>query len=174
MSGPDQEVPHTNLPAFHLQLVDAYLYHASVARVSNPSANTTDPPTLEVRPESASTQEDDRVLVVVIGAKVGVAFREGHRLEIDCATAGHFRSERPITEAEGREFTENSALVLIYPYLRAHVGELGRMSGIHVPPLPTLDVSASLTAIREVRSPSPSARPQRRRTKRSAEASAKE
>ena len=148
MTKPVVEVEPARLPGFSLQLADAYLYQATVARVDDPAAKLGDQPTLEIRRVSVSIQEEDRVLVVVIGAKVSVAFREGHRLEVDCATAGHFRSQDPIKEADGREFADNSALVLIYPYLRANIGEIGRMTGLAIPALPTLDVSGTLEALR--------------------------
>jgi len=164
------EVEPAVLPAFPFQLADAYLYEATVARVEDPAAKMGDKPTLEIRRASISIQEEDLILVVVIGAKVGIVYRDGHRLEIDCAAAGHFRSQDPIKEPEGREFADHSALVLIYPYLRASVGELGRMTGIEVPVLPTLDVAGTLAALRDAGTRRPSRG--RRKSARQAEAEA--
>jgi preprotein translocase subunit SecB len=138
----------SQLPLFPLQLADAYLYQASATRVPVPDAKSGDEPTAEIFAHSWHIQEDDRILVVVIGARVGVTFRDGHVLKVECATAGHFRSADKLTSASVAEFVETSAMLLIYPYLRANVGEVARLTGISVPPLPTLDVAGVAAALR--------------------------
>lgn len=131
-----------DLPFYPFQFVDAYLFDATVRRVPNAAEEADDQPTLHLSAVSAHVQEDDRVLVATIGASVAVPFGSGNRLEIACQTAGHFRSENPIEAATADSFLP-TAFVLIYPYLRAHVGELARMTALVVPPLPTIDAEAA-------------------------------
>ncbi len=37
------------------------------------------------------------------------------------------------------EFTNRTPLVLLWPYARAYLADLGRMLGVSLPPLPTID-----------------------------------
>lgn len=130
------------LPIYPFQFVDAYLFEAAVKRVPNVAEGEGDQPTLGLSAVSAHVQEENRVLVATIGASVAVPFGSGNRLEITCQTSGHFRSENPIESATAHSFLP-TAFVLIYPYLRAHVAELARMTGLAVPPLPTIDAEAA-------------------------------
>ena len=135
------------LPLFALQIADAYLYDSSVTRVPTLDAKPGDNPSAEIYAHSWHIQENDRVLVVVIGARASAPFREGQVLKVECTTAGHFRSEVPLTRESVADFAAGTALLLIYPYLRANVGELARMTGISVPSLPTLDAAGVLSAL---------------------------
>lgn len=130
------------LPIYPFQFADAYLFDAAVKRVPNVAEGAGDQPTLQLSAVSAHVQEEDRVLVATIGASVAVPFGSGNRLEIACQTSGHFRSEHAIEPALADSFLP-TAFVLIYPYLRAHVGELARMTALAVPPLPTIDAEAA-------------------------------
>jgi hypothetical protein len=137
-----EDAGSVELPIYPFQFVDAYVFDAAVKRVPNVAEGEGDQPTLQLSAVSAHVQEDDRVLVATIGASVGVPFGSGNRLEIACQTSGHFRSENPIEAATADSFLP-TAFVLIYPYLRAHIGELARMTALAVPTLPTIDAEAA-------------------------------
>lgn len=137
-----QDAGSVELPIYPFQFADAYLFDAAVSRVPNVAEGEGDQPTLQLSAVSAHVQEDGRVLVATIGASVAVPFGSGNRLEIACQTSGHFRSEKPIEPAMADSFLP-TAFVLIYPYLRAHVSELARMTALAVPPLPTIDAEAA-------------------------------
>lgn len=141
MTVPEDAVS-VDLPIYPFQFADAYLFEASVRRLPNAAEGTGDAPTLEIGAVSAHVQEEDRVLVATIGATVAVPYGSGNRLEIACQTSGHFRSENPIEAATADSFLP-TAFVLIYPYLRAHVSELAKMTALAVPPLPTIDAEAA-------------------------------
>lgn len=66
--------------------------------------------------------------------------------DLRCSVAGIFRIDEPDAIYHGR-FSSRESVVLIYPYLRASVGQVWRMSGIQVPPMPTLDTLSLLSAI---------------------------
>lgn len=137
-----EDAGSVELPIYPFQFVDAYLFDAAVKRVPNVAEGEGDQPTLQLSAVSAHVQEDDRVLVATIGASVAVPFGSGNRLEIACQTSGHFRSENPIEPATVDSFLP-TAFVLMYPYLRAHVSELAKMTALAVPPLPTIDAEAA-------------------------------
>lgn len=137
-----EDAGSVELPIYPFQFADAYLFDAAVKRVPNVAEGEGDQPTLQLSAVSAHVQEDSRVLVATIGASVAVPFGSGNRLEIACQTSGHFRSERPIEPDVADSFLP-TAFVLIYPYLRAHVSELARMTALAVPPLPTIDAEAA-------------------------------
>ncbi len=129
------------LPLFSTQLRDAYLFEASIKRrekqpedASAPTLNATlDPP----RPGSDANSFSQMLRVAI-----GVPFNEGAALlELSCTYDGVFASSTtPLTQAEIDAMASRTTMVLLWPYLRAGVAELGRMTGIPVPPLPTLDV----------------------------------
>lgn len=137
-----EDTGSVELPIYPFQFADAYLFDAAVKRVPNFAEAEGDQPTLELSAVSAHVQEESRVLVATIGASVSVPFGSGNRLEIACQTSGHFRSENPIEPAIADSFLP-TAFVLIYPYLRANVSELARMTALSVPPLPTIDAEAA-------------------------------
>jgi preprotein translocase subunit SecB len=137
-----EDAGSVELPIYPFQFADAYLLDAAVKRVPKVAEGEGDQPTLQLSAVSAHVQEDRRVLVATIGASVSVPFGSGNRLEIACQTSGHFRSENPIEPAMADSFLP-TAFVLIYPYLRAHVSELARMTALAVPPLPTIDAEAA-------------------------------
>ncbi len=139
---PPEDAGSVELPIYPFQFVDAYLFDAAVKRVPIVAEGAGDQPTLQLSAVSAHVQEADRVLVATIGASVAVPFGSGNRLEIACQTSGHFRSENPIEAATADSFLP-TAFVLIYPYLRAHVSELARMTALAVPPLPTIDAEVA-------------------------------
>jgi hypothetical protein len=73
---------------------------------------------------------------------VSVTYRYSgtHVVHLFCSVEGDFRSTSKITERRFESFREREAFVLLWPYLRASIGELARMLEIRMPPLPVLDV----------------------------------
>lgn len=66
--------------------------------------------------------------------------------DLRCSVGGVFRAEPPDAAVMGR-FGVREAVVLIYPYLRASVGQIWRISGTQMPPLPTLDTVILLSVL---------------------------
>jgi hypothetical protein len=82
---------------------------------------------------------------------------------IDCAIDGTFESEVPLNDDFVAEFINGGAKVILWPYLRAAVGEIARMAEVDAPPLPTLDVLGVLEVDQK-----PAARPSASLAKRAA------
>jgi hypothetical protein len=69
---------------------------------------------------------------------------EGVAAVVTCGIEGQFVSEEPLPDDAFERFREREAFVLLWPYIRAAVGEITRMLGVLVPPLPTVDVRSIL------------------------------
>ncbi|MDP2350451.1 MAG: hypothetical protein Q8M74_04765 [Chloroflexota bacterium] len=153
-----------DLPVFGVQLTDAYLYETEVKRGPRPP-DAPEQPSLEIGIRGHIVDDDQRGIRVVLGARVGIPFKDNEALAtIDCSVLGVFASSTPIRADYVETFVQREALVLLYPYLRSVVGELGRLISLPAPPLPTLDVLAmvgSAPAEQEVAT----ARPCRQRRK---------
>lgn len=146
-----------DLPAYPVQLADAYLYEA---RATRGEATTGDPdePTLEATVNLPLLADDRRSFNQVVGVKIlAPQPRGGWTLEIECSVNGRFQAASELSEKYVQEFGDRESLVLLWPYVRAFASELVRMTQVKVPPLPTLDVSSILglspTAI--TRAPTP-------------------
>ena len=75
-------------------------------------------------------------------------FNEGQAsASLEAAVAGNFVAERDVTDEEMELFATGSAFVVLYPYLRAMFGQLWRMTGLDVSPLPTITVQEFLAAV---------------------------
>ena len=140
MTAPDGSA--TPLPVFGIRLRDAYLHEARVRRVVRRKPRATPTPTLSTTLQEWGLDEARQTLIVIVSADVKVPYRSGEAdLHLHAATLGEFASLEPIEVEVADQFAKRDAVVLLFPYLRAFVGELGRMTGLGVPPLPTLDVT---------------------------------
>jgi preprotein translocase subunit SecB len=127
-------------PDFGYQLVDVYLYDCSVTR-RQVGPDDPERPRFDVELESASEGEGFAATLAV-----SVTFR--HRPEALCelkvAATGVFHQHGTVPDEDERVFRGSDCAVLLWPYARAYVGELGRMLDIDLPPLPVIDVRDAL------------------------------
>ena len=65
-------------------------------------------------------------------------------LELSCVYSGVFASSGPLSQDEIDSMAERTTTVLLWPYLRAGVAEIARMTGVPIPQIPTLDVAGFL------------------------------
>ena len=159
-----------NIPLSGVQMLDAYVHEVHLERRDRVDG---DPPGLALEVGIAGQTQpggESSVFAVILQAHVVAPFNEDRATaDLRCSVTGVFRIDDPSAVDQGR-FSSREAVVLIYPYLRASVGQVWRMSGITVPPMPTLDTVALLAAIDampgiEPSPPSASVTPRKRRRK---------
>lgn len=144
------------LPLYGVQLVDAYLLEGQVSRRAKTEGEDEEP-TLEASPGPSQISDDGKALDASVAVKVAVPYRDGQfRLQIDCSINGRFVSVDPRASMFWDAFAAREALAVLWPYLRAATAELGRMTGLRVPLLPTLDVKAIVPAEQSSSQPKPS------------------
>jgi preprotein translocase subunit SecB len=135
--------PHsTDLPRFSTQLLDAYLYEANVSRRERKPEDDSQP-TLNANINAPEPNPDSTSFSQLIGVTVVVPFRDGSAiLEIRCTYNGVFGSSSgPMSADQIKVIAERTTTVLLWPYLRAGVAEIGRMTAVPIPQIPTLDVA---------------------------------
>ncbi len=130
---------------YPIQLTDVYLFE-SVVRRGDYEEQFKDGPVLDLgvgQPEEWS----DPIFTMRLIGEVHFSFREGAAIHIKADMLGEFRSPEDIEPAQRKSFGDTQAMILLWPYLRAAVSELSKMTGISVPVLPTLDVVAVTQAL---------------------------
>ncbi len=130
---------------FSVQLVEAYLYEAQIVRRSRTAVDA-DEPSLNAGPRSFSHDETNSRLVVLLGAEIKFPF-SGDRTaiaEVTCSVFGVFSYSGKPQEQVLQAFPGREGLIILWPYLRAYVAQIAGMTGLHLPPVPTLDVLATL------------------------------
>ena len=133
--------PH-NLPLYGVQLVELDPLDARLLRREKRERDP-DGPTLEASLGGWHADEDQKTVDVIVAVKTLVPYRDGdYYLELDCSVNGRFVSAEARLPVFWDAFAGREALAVLWPYLRAAAGELGRMTGLPVPVLPTLDVGA--------------------------------
>jgi preprotein translocase subunit SecB len=138
------------LPQYPVQLVGARLYSAQLVR-RKPVETDPEGPGLDFGVRAHSVRQDLRGLSVLVGATVTVRVESEIVAAIECAIDGTFNSDVELTDDFVAEFVNGGAKVILWPYLRAAVGEVARMAEVDAPPLPTLDVLNMLEVAREPR-----------------------
>lgn len=131
-----------SLPQFPFQLADVYVMEASVTRRE---ARPDDPeqPAFVSRLQTTDSEDGDGFLAFLI-VEATFRIRESAVCAVSASTTGAFiRSNPADAEVEAR-FRSADCAVLLWPYARAHIGELVRMTGLSLPPLPTIDVRTVL------------------------------
>jgi hypothetical protein len=139
--------PSPELPAvrYAVQLTDAYVVELSARRRLTADSEELESGTIEVAQPESHREDDGRHFSVVWRAGVTAPLM-GVAAEIACAIEGQFSSEEPLSEEDFNQFRSREAFVLLWPYVRTAVGEAGRMLGLAMPPLPTVDVRSILGA----------------------------
>ncbi len=133
-----------------VQLVDAYLYDVALTR-SPASDPGLDGPTLAVAlREDLHAEPDGHRFAAVIEADVTLPYNDGRAVaRLKCAVSGMFASETELPVEEMERFVRTAGVVILYPYLRSTTGQIWRMTGLAAPPLPTLDVLATMSSLEE-------------------------
>ena len=158
----EAQVGDADLPNYAVQLIDAYVLEARISRIPGPEGPAATGPLAETAISEPSFTDDRKRLEQVLNGRVSVPYRDGQfMMVIECSILGTFISTEPI---DPKAFTGRETIVVLWPYLRASVGELGRMTGLPVPPLPTLDVLSVINA-RPLDEPTPDPQPRKRRGK---------
>jgi hypothetical protein len=97
-----------------------------------------------LQPHDRTTPEPG-VFTVLAGADVTHVVRD-QAVTVHCVVIGLFSHGEEVSPSLLRRFQHHEAMVLLWPYLRAAVGEIGHMMDLGLPPLPTLDVLKVLQA----------------------------
>lgn len=151
-----------------VQLVDSYLHEAEIRRES-PKPEDEEGPTLGVLlHEPTWIGDDHRRFGLLLEAQVNFPFNERRAVaRLTCGVLGIFASPDELSMEDVAEWSQVSGIVLLYPYLRATVGQLWRMTGLNVPPLPTIDVLKTVQLVTADRSEAvAAARPARKKRSR--------
>jgi preprotein translocase subunit SecB len=138
-SGSEHEQP---VPAFPFQLVDAYLRACQVQR-RDALADDPELPTFVTHLETRG-REDPPGLDADLTVTVTLRFRPEASCVITATITGVFVKTGELRDVDEQRFRGADCAVLLWPYARAHVGELARMTGLQLPPLPTIDVRETL------------------------------
>lgn len=155
---PGTDTPSTPLPTFPIRLADVYLHNALVTR--NGDAPEADRKlTLDPRLMGVDIEPNRRGMNVILAATVTLPYREKALLTVEAAVIGQFLSAKQWKKADLERFGQREAVSLLWPYLRSYVGQLGHMTGLSLPALPTLDVQALLAlAVKPVAPPASAVR----------------
>jgi hypothetical protein len=157
---PRQAAPTDGLPLYDVQLRDAYLLDARVERRARTKGDP-DAPALDASVRAISPAADRTALDMGLGAKVLVPYNdEQYIIEIDCTINGRFSASGAKPETYWDAFANREGIALLWPYVRSTVGEVGRLTGIPIPILPTLDV---LAVVGPTSPPEPKPRARRKR-----------
>jgi preprotein translocase subunit SecB len=142
----DKEIAR-DLPTYPIQLVEAYLYEATIERLEREAASS-DEPRLLTRIMATAEDTAAKQLKVLLEAEVLVPFRPEAELRLVASVTGVFSWSGRQSKSARKGFLEREAVVLLWPYLRAHVTQLSALTAVKVPNLPTLDVIALLALMR--------------------------
>jgi preprotein translocase subunit SecB len=127
---------------FGYQLVASYLFDCTVTRFDE---DYPERPTFETGLE---TQDRDELpgFLALLTVQAEFRIRVGAKCRIETKTAGVFRRVGELDPASDSQFRQLDCAVILWPYARATVGEIARMTGLDLPPLPTVDVRRTLNA----------------------------
>jgi preprotein translocase subunit SecB len=143
-----EAVPHEPqlVPNFAYQLVDVYL---TDSRIERRTAEPDDPlqPTFETGLASEDGPKDgpEGAFVAHLHVVVKFRFRDEAVITVAATTTGFFTREGSLESDLAERFKTIDCAVLLWPYARANIGELGRMTNVGLPPLPTVDVRELLS-----------------------------
>lgn len=139
------EPEEVQLPAYSTQLRDAYLYEVTLTRRDR-IAEDDSTPSLNASLGVPLLAKDSTSFSQLIAANVFVPFNDGKAiLEMRCVYNGVFASSGgPLSADDVKTLAERTTTVLLWPYLRAGMSEIARMTGVAIPRIPTLDVAGFL------------------------------
>lgn len=133
-------------PGFSIQLEDVFLHELRGWR-REPEPDEPSEPRIDAAPVGAFIQEDRRGFSVRWRATIRYPAAPDEVVEVSCTVEGRFASPSDIDEDLYELFKARESFILLWPYLRASAGEVGRMMAVRLPPLPIVDVRSFLAAI---------------------------
>ncbi len=133
------------IPSFAFQLADAYLHSCTVKR-RDALPDDPEQPTFATSLETHDREEGDG-FIAQLSVAVAFRFRAEASCVIEMSTTGVFLKTGQIEAADEHQFRVADCAVILWPYARALVGELVRMTGLQLPPLPTVDVRQTLQSL---------------------------
>ena len=135
-------------PLFSVQLVDSYLYRVSLERGEATDQEKGKPTLAVTLPDQVGLSEDGSRFATVLQAQIRFPYNDDRAIaKLTCSVAGVFQSKSPLARDAMQAFAQKEGVLLLYPYLRASVGQIWRMTGLTAPPLPTLDVLSIVASI---------------------------
>jgi len=125
---------------FGYQLVASYLFDCTVTRTDE------DYPERPTFATGLETQDRDELpgFLALLTVQAEFRIRVGAKCRIESKTAGVFRRVGDLDPESDSKFRQLDCAVILWPYARATVGEIARMTGLDLPPLPTVDVRRTL------------------------------
>jgi preprotein translocase subunit SecB len=147
--------PGAPVPVFPYQLADVYLHSAEVARRTSTEVDQ-EQPTFATSLETSERDDGIQGFLASLSVRVEFKFRPEAVCAVSVLTTGLFVQVATLGADDDQRFRREDCAVLLWPYARANVAELVRMTGLTLPPLPTIDVR---TVLGVPGTPSPSDRP---------------
>ena len=136
-----------DVPQFGVELRQAFVYELGVSRRARTEADD-DKPSLGVGPQAFSHDSDKNTLTVLIGGEIRFPFGEDAvaMADVKCSVFGVFSYHGQMDPEVLRVFPTREGLIILWPYLRSGIAQIAGMTGLQLPPLPTLDVVALTNA----------------------------
>lgn len=137
----------TDVPPFVFQLIDAYVFEASLERRAASEGDPSEP-RFRTNYQTFDWPEGNG-FIGRLTVEAAYRFRDEALCVVRSATQAHFASDEEVlpTSDEVALFRQRDSAVLVWPYARAHLAELVRMMNLSLPPLPTVDVRRALDAL---------------------------
>jgi preprotein translocase subunit SecB len=134
-----------NVPGFSVQLREAYVYEVSVTRRERTESEEAEP-SLQAGPGAFNRDDAQHRFSVLVGGDIQFPFGDGLKAvaQVKCSVLGVFTYTGQPDEELLRVFPSREGLIILWPYLRAAVAQVAGMTGLQLPPIPTLDVMATL------------------------------
>lgn len=130
--------PGLDLKTFPIQLIDVFSVHVEADRGLAPSEEG---PLGNYEIELATSPLSEDRHAFSCRLQVTSRLRLGDQVSFSAIVTiqGNFWSEAEIADGLREAFVARTPIVLLWPYARAYFSDLGRLCGLAVPPLPTLD-----------------------------------
>lgn len=139
------KVPQGPLRPFQVQLVGISVEEIRTSRRRR-KATDSEKPRIEswLSPHPTASQDVGAFRVLAGAEVVHVTGRQA--ATVRCIVAGYFAYEGDVDARLLTRFQHREAMVLLWPYVRTAVAQVGQMMDLGLPPLPTLDVMGVLSA----------------------------
>ena len=135
---PQSEAPEAQLREYPIQLADAFCVRSSserrARREDDPRQSRLSISLSRTTPPDGAHEFNARIRVEGV-----VPIDDNEIAEVGLTVQGVFRSEQPLSADALEAFAARTPLVMLWPYARGYFSDLGRMMGVALPPLPTLD-----------------------------------
>lgn len=142
--------PQGPVPGFSVQLREAFVYELSITRRERVDTDTREA-SLQAGPGAHSRDDANHRFSLLVGGDIQFPYGDGTSAiaEVKCAVLGVFAYVGEPNEDLLAVFPAREGLIILWPYLRAAVAQVAGMTGLQLPPVPTLDVMATLATPEE-------------------------